>query len=330
MEILYQLSIALTTWMQQTLPQLHGFMAAISGMGEEQFFLIALPLLYWTIDKRLGRLLGYFFLLSVLINSNLKAILRGPRPYWLDPSIKQGEVGGYGVPSGHTQHATVVFLLAAAYLKRTWVWIVVLLYVFTMAISRIYLGVHFIHDTVVGFTVGVILLLAFALWQAKLRNRFDRQILGRRMLLIILIPLVMAAVYVVTMLIIGPPNMNVPWASFIPEAEIDGYESVVTAVASLLGFGIGVTMESSRVRFRADGPIWKRIVRFLLGIIVAVGIWAGLRAIFPAEPLILALPLRFIRYLLLLLWVSYFAPWLFVRLKLASIDPQPEIQVTFP
>jgi len=146
--------------------------------------------------------------------------------------------------------------------------------------------------------------------------------------LIVLIPLLLAAVYIGGMLIVGPPNMAVPWASFIPEAEIDGYESVVTAVASLLGFGIGMVLESSRVRFRADGPIWQRVARFLLGIVVAVGIWAGLRAIFPAEPLALALPLRFVRYLLLLLWVSYFAPWVFVRLHLASADRESEVRVT--
>ena len=328
MDVLYQLSIALTTWMQQTYPQLHGFMSAISAMGEEQFFLVALPAVYWAVDKRVGRQLGYFFLLSVLINSNLKAILRGPRPYWLDPGIKLGEVGGYGVPSGHVQHATVVFLLAAAHVRRAWFWVVVFIYILLMAMSRLYLGVHFLDDVVVGFFVGVLILAAFAVWQVKLHNPFDRQILGRRMLLIVLIPLLLAAVYIGGMLIVGPPNMDVPWASFIPEAEIDGYESVVTAVASLLGFGIGMVLESSRVRFRADGPIWQRAARFLLGIVVAVGIWAGLRAIFPAEPLALALPLRFVRYLLLLLWVSYFAPWVFVRLRLASADRESEVRVT--
>jgi hypothetical protein len=62
---------------------------------------------------------------------------------------------------------------------------------------------------------------------------------------------------------------------------------------------------------------------------VAAGVWLGLEAILPAEPLWLALPLRFVGDLFLILWVTYFAPWLFVRLRLAAADPESEIRVTF-
>lgn len=330
MEVLYQLSIALTTWLQASYPQLHGFMAAISAMGEEEFFLVVLPAIYWSLDKRLGRQLGYFFLLSALINNILKNLIREPRPFWLEPDVKRSDVGGYGMPSGHVQHATVVFMLLAAHLRRTWAWIVVLLYILLMAISRIYLGVHFIQDTVTGFLVGLTILGFFVVWQIRLVDRFNRQILGRRLLVILLIPLILAIVYLIGLLIIGKPNLDVPWASFVPAAELDGYEVIVSSLAGLFGFGIGILMESSRIRFRVDGPAWQRVARYLLGIVVALGIWAGLRAVFPTEPLWLALPFRFLRYLLLLSWVTYFAPWVFVRLKLAQVDAESEIQVTFP
>ncbi len=328
MEVLYQLSIALTTWLQETYPQLLGFMSLISAMGEEEFFLIVLPAVYWTIDKRAGRQLGYLFLLSVLVNSILKGIIREPRPFWIEPDIQLGEGIGYGLPSGHVQHATVVFMLAAALLRRTWAWIVVLLYILLMAVSRVYLGVHFIHDNIAGFLTGLIILGLFIAWQVRLNDRFHRQILGRRLLVIVFVPLVLAIAYVGARLLIGPPNIDVPWGAFVPAAELGGFEGIVTAVASLLGFGVGMLLESSRIRFLVDGPLWQRVARFLLGIAVTVGIWAGLRAVFPAEPAIIALPLRFVRYLLLLLWVTYFAPWVFVRLRLASADPESEVRVT--
>jgi hypothetical protein len=145
----------------------------------------------------------------------------------------------------------------------------------------------------------------------------------------ILVPSALAAAYLIALLILGEPDMDVPWASYIPLAELTTHEDVVSTVAGLLGFGIGMTLESSRIRFRADGPLWKRIVRYLLGIAVAVAIWAGLRAVFPAQPEWLALPLRFLRYLLLLLWVTFFAPWVFVRLRLAAADLESEVRITF-
>ena len=103
---------------------------------------------------------------------------------------------------------------------------------------------------------------------------------------------------------------------------------MVTAVASLLGAGIGLVLEPSRVRFLVAGPIWQRAVRYLLGMAVAVAIWAGLGQVFPDDPLWLALPLRLLRYALLTLWVTYYAPWVFVKIRLAKATPDPGINLS--
>jgi len=65
-----------------------------------------------------------------------------------------------------------------------------------------------------------------------------------------------------------------------------------------------------------------------LGIVVAGAIWAGLGQVFPDNPLWLALPLRLLRYTLLTLWVTYYAPLTFVKLKLAQATPDPGIDLT--
>lgn len=328
MEELYQLSIALTTLFQEAYPQLLGVMTLISAMGTEEIFLLVLPAVYWCVNKRLGRQLGYFFLASALINNILKNLLRTPRPFWLAPSIQRGEAEGFGIPSGHVQNATTVVLILAAYLRRGWFWLLGFFYIVLMALSRLYLGVHALQDIAVGFAVGLLLFGSFIGWQQFFYNRYSKQILGRRLLLMVLIPTVLGVAYVGLLLLLGPPNMDVSWAEYIPAAEINGYEDIVSSLAGLFGFGIGILLESSRIRFQVDGPVWKRVARYLLGMAGALAIWAGLRAVFPAEPLWLALPLRFMRYLLLLFWVTYFAPWIFVRLRLAPADPEPEVRVT--
>jgi bacteriorhodopsin len=70
------------------------------------------------------------------------------------------------------------------------------------------------------------------------------------------------------------------------------------------------------------------VVRYLLGIVVTFALWAGLDQIFPEDPLYLALFFRIVRYFIVILWISYFAPWLFVKLRLADTDPAPGINIS--
>ena len=326
MDELYRLSIALTIWLQENYPQLVGLMTIITSLGEELFFLAALPAVYWSIDKRSGRQLGYIFLLSAATNNIAKALFRQPRPFWLDPSVRLRESESYGLPSGHTQHATAVYLLLALWVRRGWMWLLALVMILLMALSRIYLGVHFIQDIIGGFLLGLVVLGLFLFWQQAFAERFSRRILGRRLLIMIAIPTALSLAYGAALLLLGAPNLDVAWAEFVPAAELIAHKDVVSTVAGLLGFGVGMILESSRVRFRSDGPVWQRVVRYLLGIAVALGIW-GLRAVLPADPEWLALPLRFLRYLLLLLWVTYFGPWLFVKLRLAAADAESEVRI---
>ena len=328
MEELYQLSIALTTLMQEAYPRLLGVMSLITALGTAGFFLVFISSIYWCVDKRLGRQLGYIFLLSTFVNTILKNLIRQPRPFWLEPEIGRYDVVEFGLPSGHVQNTTAVFLLLAATVRRMWLWVAAFVYILLMGLSRLYLGVHFLQDIAVGFAAGLIILIAFLLWQQFYFARFNKQILGRRLLLMVLIPTVLAAVYVGIYLLLGPVSEDVPWAAYVPAAELSGYEAVVSTFGALLGFGVGIILESSRIRFHADGPVWKRILRFVLGMAGTAGIWAGLRVVFPTTPLWLGLPLHFLRYLLILLWVTYFAPWVFVLLRLALADPESEVHVT--
>lgn len=327
MDPIYEFGLETTRWMQAAYPQLASFFRLITSLGEENFYLVVLPLIYWSLDKRLGKQVGYVFLFSVAINTLLKHALRQPRPFWLDNSLGLVEAGGYGIPSGHTQYTTVLYLFIAAWVRRGWVWLLAILLVIAMGLSRIYLGVHFVHDVVAGLLVGLILLGGYLLWLRYGYPGFAKRILGQRMLVVVLVPLGLTAVYATILLLIGQPDLSVPWAEFVPTAEASSLQEMATAVGSLLGFGIGILLEGSRVRFRTEGTLWQRIGRYVVGIVVTVAIWAGLRVVMPSDPLWLAIPLRILRYFLTLLWVSYYAPMLFVRLRLAEADPEPEISL---
>lgn len=328
MDPLLEMGLDATRWLQDNYPQLVGFFTFISTLGIEQFYLALFPLVFWCVNKSVGKLLAYLFLVAGAVNPFLKQAFRGPRPFWLDPTIMLWEERGYGVPSGHVQYATVIYLFFAGWIRRWWAWVLAVIMIALMALSRIYLGAHFIHDTIVGFLVGLFLLLGFVLWQQYVAKGFNRRILGFKLMVAVSVPLVYALFYIIMRLIIGQPDMSVAWAAYIPDAELASLEGVATFFGILLGGGIGLLLEASRVRFRSDGTIGRRIGRYLFGMAIAVALWAGLDMIFPSDPLWLAIPLRILRYFILGIWVTYYAPLIFVRFKLAEADPDTGIDLT--
>lgn len=328
MEEIINFGLEATQWLQGTFPQFEGFFQFMSTLGREEFYLAMMPLIYWCINKTTGKHLAYIFLLSNALNNVFKHGLRGPRPYWIDSSLSLSSEPTYGVPSNHTQSATVMYLFLASSIKRSWAWLLAILIVLAMGISRIYLGVHFVHDVIAGLLLGLLILLGMFIWKSRWEQRFQKRILGFRLMIMTAIPVAITAVYIVVVALIGTPNEAVSWSEIIPEAEQESLEVMVTAVAALFGIGVGLIFESSRVRFLVKGEFWKRFFRYLLGMIVAVAIWGGLKTIFPEDPVWLGLPLRFVRYALLTLWVSYYGPWLFVKIGLAEQAPEPEFTVS--
>lgn len=328
MDPVYDFGLEVTRWLQATYPQLESFLQLMSSLGQEQFYLALLPFVYWCFDKRLGKNLGYVFLVTNAINVTGKHAFRGPRPYWLDESIGLAEETSYGVPSGHTQLTTVIYGLLAGWYRKGWLTLLAILMILAMMLSRVFLGVHFVHDIAAGFLLGVLILAGFFLWRRYRAPRFDKLILGQKLLTAVLIPLSFALIYTLIRFLIGQPDTAVAWASYIPEAELAGLEGIATAVGALLGFGIGVHLEASRTHFLVDGPLWQRGLRYLVGMAVTFAIWMGLSSIFPDDPLWLAIPLRIVRYLLTLLWVGYYAPAIFVRIRLAGVAPESEIKHT--
>ena len=86
-----------------------------------------------------------------------------------------------------------------------------------------------------------------------------------------------------------------------------------------MGLGIGVIMERAWVRFRADGPWGKRILRLIVGLVIVGILYIGPGLILPDDmPYGLEAAVRLVRYGLLGWAVAFPCPWLFVRVGLAE------------
>ncbi|MGC9394101.1 MAG: phosphatase PAP2 family protein [Anaerolineae bacterium] len=298
MQPLMDWGIAFILWLQQFRPALDVLFRAFTFTGDELFFLLFLPLIYWCLDRRLGARVTLLFLVSAYVNAVAKVFAAQPRPAIYDARVwAYSDVGGSGgFPSGHTQNTLAVWGYLAAKVRRTWMWIVAGVLIVCVPLSRLYLGVHFPHDLLGGYVIGALLLFAYLRWGERGEQWLAGMGVGAQLALV--------AAFSIPLMLVFPSE--------------DG----VTGGATLLGMGIGFVLQARWIGFEADGALWKRVMRYAVGAAVIVGLWAGLRAAFSTlEP---ALLFRFIRYALMGFWGGAGAPWLFVRLGLAPGRGQPE------
>jgi membrane-associated phospholipid phosphatase len=294
-------------------------MNLFSFFGTEDFFMLALPILYWCLDSALGLRVAVILMLSINLNGALKLAFHGPRPYWYSPKVRGlAAETSFGIPSNHAQTAAVVWGLLAAYLRKWWGWLVALLLIFLIGFSRLYLGVHFPHDVVLGWLIGgmlVWLTLRFwnpvAIWAKK-------QPIRRQVILAFLASLVVFMLPLIPFVWLKTTNWQPPqdWAMFATQAF--SLQDAATCAGTLFGLLVGVAWLDNQGGFRTKGLWWVLVLRYLLGVAGVLIIRYGLKFIFPDGETALALFLRYLRYMLIGFWVTGGAPWTFIRVKLAE------------
>jgi membrane-associated phospholipid phosphatase len=297
--------IELNIWLQSfSNPFLDAFFRAITFLGNEQFYLVLPPLLYWCLDRRLGTRLIVLFLLSSYLDQDLKDLFKVPRPFIRAPDrvrqlVALEEPITYCFPSGHSQSTAVVWGYLATQVRKRWMWIVAFIVPCLVGLSRIYLGVHYPMAVLGGWSIGVLLVL-LGLWLLPATAKW----LAR-----------------------GGLSAQLPLAFAVPLALflIHPAKNTATTMGALIGIGVGVALERRFVGFSARGVWWKRVLRLLLGLVGLLALYLGLKVAFPSIeeagwwP---GLTLRLARYGLVGLWGGWLAPWLFVVTGLAEREKQ--------
>lgn len=109
---------------------------------------------------------------SVGLVQLLKALFDRPRPEEL---LVMTDAGSF--PSGHVANAATMAVVLAIVIGRWWVWFAGIAYVVLMALSRTYLGAHWVSDTVAGALIGAG--IAVIVW-APLAYRLGKERQGRQ------------------------------------------------------------------------------------------------------------------------------------------------------
>jgi len=80
--------------------------------------------------------------------------------------------GLYGFISGHTTSAFGFAVLSSLLVRNKVYTVVILIWAFLMAYSRIYLGAHFISDVIGGFIIGVLLAILVYFFFKYISDRY--------------------------------------------------------------------------------------------------------------------------------------------------------------
>jgi len=327
-ESLWNLGINITLAVQSLGGGLLMPMKFLSFLGTEPFFFLVLPIFFWCVDPGLGARIGVNLLLSSSLNSMLKVLFRGPRPYWYSAKVTPyaGEVS-FGVPSGHAQQSVAVWGSIALWYKRTWVTIACLLVIFLIGLSRVYLGVHFVHDVLLGWILGGILLwVVNRLWE-PVATWAGRMTLWRQVAVAFAASMGIILLGALSTLTLRGWTLPPEWLENAARAfpnQVPGSAAlgdVVTPAAVLFGLWSGLAWLNGRGGMDASGSTSQRVYRYLLGVAGVLIFYLGLRLVFPSGETAVGQVFRFIRYGLLGVWISAGAPWLFVRLGLARPMP---------
>lgn len=305
-------------------------MQAFSFLGSEDFFMLVLPALYWSVDAALGLRVGVILLVGSSLNDMFKLAFHGPRPYWFSTKIQAfASETAFGLPSGHSQSAVGVWGMLASQIRKRWAWVVALLLMLLIGLSRIYLGVHFPTDVLLGWLVGaVILWLVLRLWD-PVAAWLKKLSLGKQVLAVFGFSLVLIALALTPYFWLQSTGWQVPalWlqnaAQNLPGGEAPNpisLSGLFSTTGTLFGLAAGLAWLNTRGGFQTRGSGGQRFLRYLAGVIGVLVIRYGLKAIFPEGDTWLAFIFQYIRYAAIGAWVSAGAPLLFFAMKLAQND----------
>lgn len=120
-------------------------------------------ILYWCINKKAGQRTLFALCGSLNINAGVKNFVKMPRPIGTEglESLRVETATGYSFPSGHTQTATTFWTSMMYLFRKAWIYIVGILMILGAGISRLYLGVHWPMDVIVGWVFGIALSILF-------------------------------------------------------------------------------------------------------------------------------------------------------------------------
>ena len=317
-------------WLQQFDNEwLIDFFKAITALGYPQFFILFLLIIVFGISFRKGFILLLLVMWTSAVTLLLKQTFELPRPYMVNEQVQLWDGGvdtdiailkdgsavhfweflplstidyfknktiPHGFPSGHTSIAVAFGGALALLFRKKWLNILVLILIFLIPFSRIYLGVHFMADVLGGYLIGLVMLWSFyklvinprdlAIYMQTVRHKF--------------------ALDLKNVLIIIPPII---WFLLLDDAKY----LIVAGIP--LGFGIGFLEIAKKGLPVETGSLFNRMSRFFTAIVIFVATITLLDVIAKAMNISDERVYIFIKYISAAFNIAFLGTLLHFRLK---------------
>lgn len=312
-----QFEIEIIKWLQQFRTSFLDFLFEfITYFGEEMIVIALLGFIYWVINKDIGKRLAMTVFVSIGINSMLKVLIARPRPFQVDDSIsnlRPETSSSYAMPSGHTQTAGTTFFGLAYFFKKKYLIISAILITLLVGFSRLYIGVHYLSDVVVGAILSLIIVYVFNYFLTKTLHpsKVYRSV-----------GYIAFLAYIMFIIIYGIKSNSDQF--FDGNLFYYNLETISKMIGALIGFIIGIEIEEKYVNFSHHKNLTHNIIRFILGLAIVMIIRVFLSFIFSmiidtsdltdlSILSVLAVLLDFIRYALMVIVAIGLYPLLFKK-----------------
>ncbi len=136
-------------------------MRALSHLGSTSGIMLVIVGVWFLVGWRAGVEVAYALFLTFLVSVIAKQGFGWPRPFHVDPTLQRDGATSFGFPSAHTVGATMLWGLVAQRIRWRGRWWACAALVAACALSRVALGVHFIHDVVAGACLGAAVCWAY-------------------------------------------------------------------------------------------------------------------------------------------------------------------------
>ncbi len=327
MENIFNSGLQVIQWLQSLGAWLTPIMKLFTFLGNAQFYLVVAPAILWCIDSTLGLRLGLFLMVNGMVNDSLKVAFHGPRPYWYSHQVKVlgSAESSFGIPSGHAQNSVVVWGTLANRIKTRLAWLIAIILMLMIGLSRLYLAVHFPHDVLLGWAFGAVILWALLRLERPVLGWLKQRTTRIQLLVAFLFSLILILLAVLARLTFNGWTLPQDWVfnahlAFPAEPEINpvSYHNFLPSAGAFFGLAAGWIWISKLGGFTTRDPWYKLGLRYIVGVVGMLVLYVGLGAFVAEADTFFSYAYVYVQYSLIGFWISGFAPWLFVKLKLAS------------
>lgn len=317
-------------WLQ-SLPGNPRWLLPVTFTGDEVFYLILIPFIYYVVDRRAGITLLSAQLLTYAVNALLKLVFQQPRPFWVTTMKVFVFEDSFGLPSGHAQNAVVVWGYLAFFLIRSRgyrpqpVIVLTALWVFLIGFSRLVLGVHFIQDVLLGWAVGLAVLYCVVRYEDVVRNFLADRTHGGRLFITAVTAILLLEVGALLATTAELPSLEA-WtetahhsltaSSAAETIRIDLHPLKMTAFLNIAGclFGLYAALSLTDPGYKMPVRLYRRLAILVPGLLLIFTVYLALKTIFPEGGVEGAL-LRMLRYGLVIFIGLYVYPLILALLR---------------